>query len=158
MTDVHSPAIRSKNMRAIRSADTKPELVVRKGLHAEGFRYRLGGAGLFGRPDVVLPKYKAVIFVHGCFWHGHDCNYFNLPKTRREFWEKKIHGNRERDAKVVATLAARGWRVAIVWECAIKKRAGDSRYATLNNLISWLKTGTAARFETAPMDLKDVLG
>jgi DNA mismatch endonuclease (patch repair protein) len=158
MTDVHSPEVRSKNMRAIRSADTKPELIVRKGLHAEGLRYRLGGVGLCGRPDLVLPKYKAVIFVHGCFWHGHDCNYFKPPNTRREFWEKKIHGNRERDAKVVATLAASGWRIAVVWECAIKTAAGNSRNTTLNNLISWIKTGNAATFETAAMDFNDVLG
>ena len=157
MTDVHSPEIRSKNMRSIRSADTKPELIVRKGLHAAGLRYRLGGAGLLGRPDLVLPKYKTVIFVHGCFWHGHDCSYFKLPNTRKDFWEKKICGNRERDAQVVTTLSATGWRVAIVWECAIKKAMDNSRTTAFNNLISWIKTGTGATIEIAAMNPKNAV-
>jgi len=158
MTDVHSPEARSKNMQAIRSADTKPELIVRKRLHAEGLRYRLGGAGLCGRPDLVLPRYKAVIFIHGCFWHGHYCSYFKLPNTRRDFWEKKIHGNRDRDAKVVAMLEALGWRVAVVWECAIKKAARVSSNTTFSSLISWLKTGITAAFETPTVDFRGVMG
>jgi len=158
MTDVHSPEVRSKNMRAIRSSDTKPELIVRRRLHTEGLRYRLGGVGLCGRPDLVLPKYKAVIFIHGCFWHGHICNKFKLPNTRRDFWEKKIHGNRDRDAKVVARLEELGWRVAVVWECAIKKAACDSGNTTCSSLISWLKTGIATTFETPTVDFRGVLG
>lgn len=157
MTDVHSPEIRSKNMPAIRSADTKPELIVRKGLHATGLRYRLGGAGLLGRPDLVLPKCKTVIFVHGCFWHGHDCSFFKLPNTRKDFWEKMICGNRERDAQVVTTLSATGWRVAIFWECAIKKAMDNSRTTVFDNHISWIKTGTRATIEIVEMNPKNAV-
>ena len=157
MTDVHSHEIRSKNMRAIRSADTKPELIIRKELHAAGLRYLLGGAGLLGRPDLVLPKYKSVVFVHGCFWHGHDCSYFKLPNTRNDFWEKKIYGNRERDAQVVTTLSATRWRVAIVWECAIKKAIDNSRTTAFYNLISWIKPGTRATIEIAAMNHKNAV-
>ena len=138
MTDVHSPEIRSKNMRAIRSADTKPELIIRKGLHAAGLRYRLGGAGLLGRPDIVLPKYKTVVFVHGCFWHGHDCSLFKLPATRTEFWESKISRNREKDAKATDTLLAAGWKVATIWECAIRKK--DKAENLSEALIRWIRS------------------
>lgn len=120
MTDVHTPEARTRNMRAIRSKNTKPELMVRKALHARGFRYRLDGACLPGRPDIVLPKYKTVIFVHGCFWHGHQCKYFKRPKTRTEFWSEKIRTNKERDQRSVVELLSLGWHVIIVWECALK--------------------------------------
>lgn len=126
MTDVHSPAIRSKNMRAIRSADTKPELLIRKGLHAAGLRYRLGGAGLPGRPDLVLPKHKTVIFVHGCFWHGHDCKFFKVPQTRREFWLQKIDANKTRDKSSIARLLELGWNVIVLWECLTRQAGKDS--------------------------------
>jgi DNA mismatch endonuclease (patch repair protein) len=120
MTDVHTPEVRSKNMRAIRSGNTKPELLVRKALHAAGYRFRLHSAGLPGKPDIVLPKYRTVIFVHGCFWHGHDCKYFKLPKTRPEFWSAKIEANRARDARNIAELQQSGWRIILIWECAIR--------------------------------------
>lgn len=107
-------------MRAIRSKNTKPELLVRKGLHAAGFRFRLHGAGLPGKPDIVLPKYRSVIFVHGCFWHGHGCKYFKLPKTRPDFWLAKIEANRARDARDIEKLNQLGWRVILIWECATK--------------------------------------
>ncbi|MFY9136702.1 very short patch repair endonuclease [Zwartia sp.] len=123
MTDVHSPAIRSKNMRAIRSRNTKPELVVRRELHSAGFRYRLNSPKLPGRPDLVLAKYRAVIFVHGCFWHGHDCKFFRLPSTRTDFWSSKIEGNRLRDAANIQKLNDLGWNVVVVWECLIKAPA-----------------------------------
>jgi DNA mismatch endonuclease (patch repair protein) len=152
MTDVHSPAVRSKNMRAIRSANTKPEMLVRKGLHAAGLRFRLGGAGLLGRPDLVLPKFNAVVFVHGCFWHGHGCNDFKLPISRRDFWEKKIYGNRERDNRVVAGLTAGGWRVGIVWGCAIKQRNVNSKFSSLENIVSWIRTGKEAIYEVTAID------
>lgn len=121
MTDVHSPGIRSKNMRAIRAADTKPELLIRKGLHAAGLRYRLGGNGLPGRPDIVLPKYKTVIFVHGCFWHGHDCKFFKVPQTRSDFWVQKIDANKARDQSSTSKLLELGWNVIIIWECITRK-------------------------------------
>lgn len=120
MTDVHSPEVRSKNMRAIRSANTKPEIFVRKALHASGLRYRLGGAGLPGKPDIVLPRYRTVIFINGCFWHGHNCRYFKLPMTRTDFWQLKIQKNRQRDALAIEHLRGADWSVIVVWECALK--------------------------------------
>lgn len=120
MVDVHTPEIRSKNMRAIHSADTKPELLIRKALHAAGFRFRLHKAELPGKPDVVLAKYRTVIFVHGCFWHGHDCKYFKLPKSHPDFWAAKIEANRARDQVVLAKLNQLGWHVIVVWECATR--------------------------------------
>jgi len=120
MVDVHTPEARSRNMRAIRNKDTKPELLIRKALHARGFRFRLGGAGLAGRPDIVLPKYKTAIFIHGCFWHGHDCKYFKLPGTRTEFWADKIRSNQVRDQRSVSALLEQGWSVLIVWECSLR--------------------------------------
>lgn len=120
MVDVHTPEARSRNMRAIRNKDTKPELLIRKALHARGYRYRLGGSGLPGHPDIVLPKYKTVIFINGCFWHGHDCKYFKLPATRTEFWADKIKSNQERDQRSVSRLLELGWTVLTVWECSLK--------------------------------------
>lgn len=110
-------------MRGIRSSNTQPELQVRKALHARGFRYRLNSKELPGRPDIVLPKWKAVIFVHGCFWHAHQgCRYFRIPATRTEFWEQKLTANVARDARQIEQLRAAGWRVLVVWECALKNK------------------------------------
>lgn len=120
MVDVHTPEARSRNMRAIRNKDTKPELLIRKALHTRGFRYRLGGAGLPGHPDIVLPKYRTAIFIHGCFWHGHNCKYFKLPATRTEFWAGKIRSNQERDQRSTSLLVEQGWSVLTVWECSLK--------------------------------------
>lgn len=120
MVDVHSPDVRSKNMRAIRSKDTKPEILVRKALFAAGFRYRLHKAGLPGKPDIVFQKYRTVIFIHGCFWHGHDCKYFKLPKTRQDFWSVKIRQNQDRDLVNIAQLNKLGWHVILVWECTTR--------------------------------------
>ncbi|MBA4709693.1 very short patch repair endonuclease [Aquitalea aquatica] len=122
--DVLTPAQRRLNMSRIRARDTKPELVLRRGLHAAGLRFRLCVPELPGKPDLVFPRYRAVILVHGCFWHGHDCPLFRLPATRTDFWNTKIRGNRERDDKVVVALLHSGWRVLIVWECCFK---GPSR-------------------------------
>ncbi len=120
MTDVHSPEVRAKNMRAIRSKNSKPELQIRRGLHASGIRFRLHDKKLPGSPDLVLRKYKTVIFVHGCFWHGHDCKYFKLPMTRTEFWQLKIQANRQRDSVAIKQLGTDGWNVIVVWECALR--------------------------------------
>lgn len=120
MVDVHTPEARSRNMRAIRNKDTKPELLIRKALHARGYRYRLGGSGLPGHPDIVLPRYKTVIFINGCFWHGHDCKYFKLPATRTEFWAGKIKSNQVRDQRSASRLLELGWTVLTVWECSLK--------------------------------------
>lgn len=120
MADVHTPEQRQRNMSRIRGRDTKPEMIVRRGLHARGLRYRLQDRSLPGRPDLVFPKYRAVIFVHGCFWHGHNCPMFHLPATRPDFWQTKISGNQSRDAKALQDLLASGWRVLTVWECCLK--------------------------------------
>ena len=122
-TDVHSPERRSYNMSRIRGRDTKPEVLIRHGLHARGYRFRLQDKRLPGRPDIVLPKWHSVILVHGCFWHGHDCPMFHLPATRPDFWRKKIDANRARDELTAGALAAAGWRRLTVWECALRGRA-----------------------------------
>ena len=121
MADVHNVATRSYNMSRIRGKNTKPEMLVRKYLFAHGFRYRLHSKNLPGKPDIVLPKYKTVIFVHGCFWHGHkDCKYFVVPKTRTDWWLNKINGNKANDAKKEQALEQAGWKVLVVWECQLK--------------------------------------
>lgn len=121
MTDVHSPLVRSKNMRAIKSANTKPELIVRRYLHASGLRFRLHRNDLPGKPDIVLPKYRAVVFVHGCFWHRHpDCKFAVMPLTRRDFWEEKLDKNVKRDKKHIIELVSMGWKVFVIWECEVK--------------------------------------
>jgi DNA mismatch endonuclease, patch repair protein len=120
MTDVHTKAIRSFNMSRIRSKNTKPEVIVRKALFANGFRFRLHVDTLPGKPDIVLPKYKTVVFVNGCFWHGHEeCKYFVVPKTRTEWWLNKINRNKELDRKNETELVANGWKVIIVFECEL---------------------------------------
>lgn len=118
--DPLTPDQRRLNMSRIRGRDTKPELLLRRSLHAAGLRYRVHGQGLPGRPDLVFPGRRAVIFVHGCFWHGHDCPAFRLPATRPDFWRGKIEGNQARDARTHAALLAAGWRVLTVWECALR--------------------------------------
>ena len=119
-TDVLTPEQRRLVMSRIRGKDTKPEMFMRYGLHGRGLRYRLHRAGIPGKPDMVFPKYRAVVFVHGCFWHGHGCSLFKWPKTRASFWETKINRNMERDRKALAALKADGWRAIVVWECALR--------------------------------------
>ena len=121
-SDLLTPEQRRLVMSRIRGKNTKPEMVIRHGLHGRGLRYRLHRAGLPGKPDMVFPKYRAAVFVHGCFWHGHECSLFKWPKTRAEFWTKKISRNRERDQDTLAALNAEGWLVLVVWECALKGR------------------------------------
>ena len=114
---------RSRNMSAIKSKNTKPEIAVRKVLHSMGYRFRLHGKDLPGSPDIVLPKYKTVIFVHGCFWHRHEnCKYASTPKTREEFWESKFKENVIRDKSNQKKLSTIGWKIIIVWECEIKDK------------------------------------
>lgn len=126
-------------MSGIRGKNTKPELMVRKALHARGFRYRLH-CDLPGKPDICLPKHRAVIFVHGCFWHGHDCHLFKWPKTRPDFWEAKIKRNRTVDASARAQLLAEGWRVMQIWECALKGRAAPPLAEVMLKVVSWLRS------------------
>lgn len=125
-------------MSGIRGKNTKPELMIRKALHARGFRYRLH-CDLPGKPDICLPKHRAVIFVHGCFWHGHGCHLFKWPKTREEFWRAKIERNREVDARSMEALAKAGWRVATVWECALKGREATRSFDEVTDLLAhWI--------------------
>lgn len=122
MVDVHTKAQRSYNMSMIRNKDTRPEMVVRSCIHRMGYRYRLHDKKLPGKPDLVLPKYKKIIFVHGCFWHMHNCRYGRVkPKTNAGFWDKKRTGNRERDKVNIKKLKKDGWSVLVIWECQIKK-------------------------------------
>lgn len=122
MADTHTKEIRSKNMSHIRSTNSKPEEVVRKYLFSQGFRYRKNDKGLPGKPDIVLPKYKTVIFVNGCFWHKHDCPRFVWPASNQEYWIPKILRNVERDKENYTALENKGWRVLVVWECELKKK------------------------------------
>ncbi len=138
MVDVLTPNQRRLNMSRVRSKDTKPEMVVRKGLHARGLRFRLHRRDLPGRPDLVFPGRKAVVFVHGCFWHGHNCPMFKLPATNREFWACKIERNRVNDSMAVESLLGLGWRVMIVWECALRGRGRLSTEEAINAVVRWL--------------------
>jgi DNA mismatch endonuclease (patch repair protein) len=136
MADVHSKEIRSYNMSRIKGKNTKPEMLVRKFLHANGFRYKLHDKSLPGKPDIVLPKYKTVIFVHGCFWHGHsNCKYYVVPKTSTEWWLNKINGNIANDAKAIKALKKDGWKMITIWECNLKSAKVEK---TLNALLKKL--------------------
>jgi DNA mismatch endonuclease (patch repair protein) len=133
MADVHEPEVRSYNMSQIKSKDTKPEILVRKFLHTNGFRFRIHDKKLPGKPDIVLKKYKTVIFIHGCFWHGHEgCKYFVIPKTRTEWWLNKIAINKKNDSRNVNSLILDDWEVIVIWECELKKNKRDK---TLKQLI-----------------------
>ena len=141
MADNHSKEVRSKNMSHIRSKNTKPEEAVRKFLFAQGFRYRKNVKSLPGCPDIVLPKYKTVIFVNGCFWHKHDCPRFVWPSSNTDYWIPKIKRNVERDAENERTLKDMGWRVLIVWECTLKKNVFDE---TMKQLVREIREGLSA--------------
>lgn len=133
MADVHNPATRSYNMSQIKGKDTRPEMIVRKYLHARGLRYSLHNRKLPGKPDLVFRKYKTVIFVNGCFWHGHKgCKYFVLPKTRTEWWSDKIEQTKKRDQIAVDELSNLGWNIIVVWECELKS---DTKEMTLDTIF-----------------------
>lgn len=144
LPDIVDPETRSRMMSGIRARDTKPELMVRRGLHARGFRYRLHSRGVPGKPDFVLRRYRAAVFVHGCFWHGHDCPLFRLPGTRREFWRAKIERNRQRDREVDAALEAAGWRRLTVWECALRGRTRLDFAELIERTAVWLRGSSPA--------------
>lgn len=131
MADNHSKEVRSRNMSRIRSTDNKPEEIVRKFLFSQGFRYRKNDKKLPGKPDIVLPKYRTVVFVNGCFWHKHDCPRFVWPSSNQDYWRPKILGNMERDKKNVEQLRSQGWNVIVVWECELKKAVRDERLYAL---------------------------
>ena len=144
MGDIVDRHTRSRMMASVRSKDTSPEMSIRRALHARGFRYRTNVKDLPGKPDIVLPKYRAAIFVHGCFWHAHDCALFRLPSTRRDFWLKKLRRNRERDEDVGKLLAEAGWRILTVWECAIRGPEKLAFEAVIDKIASWLEKGRAS--------------
>lgn len=141
MADIVPAEVRSRMMAGIRSTDTRPELLLRKGLHTRGFRFRLHDRDLPGTPDIVFPRYRAVIFAHGCYWHGHDCHLFRLPATRTEFWLAKISRNQTVDARSGAALKQAGWRQAVVWECALKGRTRLPLDDVLSTCAGWLTSG-----------------
>lgn len=132
MTDIHSKEMRSLNMSRIKGKDTKPEMLIRQFIFSKGIRYRLHVKRLPGKPDMVFPKYKKIIFIHGCFWHGHEnCKYFVVPKTRTEWWLNKIRRNRERDLENVSALKKQGWKVIIIWECELKSNNREQKLKSL---------------------------
>lgn len=136
MADVHDKATRSYNMSQIKGKNTKPEMLVRKYLHAQGFRYRLHVKDLPGKPDIVLPKYKTVIFIHGCFWHGHEgCKYYVVPKTRTDWWLNKINTNVNNDLKAIAALEKEGWHIITLWECDLKPNTIEKTLLSLLQLL-----------------------
>lgn len=140
--DVLTPEQRLRNMQSIRSKNTRPEVRLRSALFARGLRYRLHQSDLPGRPDLCFPKYRAVVFVHGCFWHGHDCPLFVTPVTNREFWMKKIETNRLRDESCRRKLHEKGWRVLVVWECLIRGKDRLLIDCAADLVQRWLKSGT----------------
>lgn len=142
VTDIVDSATRSRMMSGIRSENTKPEMLLRRALHKNGFRYRLHDSRIPGRPDLVFPKYHAVLFVHGCFWHGHNCPLFRMPETRNEFWKDKIRKNRERDTVVRKRLEDIGWRLGIVWECSLKGKKRIGTEEIVKRILAWLGSDT----------------
>lgn len=146
MLDIVDSETRSRMMSGIRGKDTKPELLIRRALHAKGFRYRLHAKDIPGKPDMVFPRFRSVVFVHGCFWHGHDCPLFRLPATRTEFWGEKIECNKKRDNEVSVMLTESGWRQLVVWECAIKGRGKLPLETIISQISSWIH-GSVDRFE-----------
>jgi len=141
LVDVVDAVTRSRMMSGIKGKNTKPEVSIRRALHARGFRYRTHVNNLPGKPDLVLPKYKAVVFVHGCFWHGHTCRYFKIPRTRPDFWMEKIEKNRTRDRFQEIALLSDGWRVLIVWECVIRSMDKKKSMVLIDQIAEWLING-----------------
>lgn len=139
MTDTVDTKTRSKIMSSVKSKDTQIELIVRKALFAKGFRYKINDKTLPGKPDIALPKYKAVIFINGCFWHGHNCKRGKLPETNTDFWSQKINSNIVRDKQNIKQLKNLGWRVAVVWECSLRGKTSMGLQTVAGKLESWLK-------------------
>jgi DNA mismatch endonuclease (patch repair protein) len=141
MADITDAATRSRMMSGIRGRDTQPELVVRRTLHATGLRFRLHYKGLPGKPDLVFPRHKAVVLVHGCFWHQHGCANSKLPKSRPEFWLPKLQSNVERDERTNLAIREAGWRVATIWECTVRRAAKNQDATVFLQLADWIRQG-----------------
>ncbi len=139
MTDIVGKNKRSQMMSGIRGKDTRPELIVRRELHRLGFRYRLHSSLLPGKPDIVFPRYKAVILINGCFWHQHDCHLFRWPATRKEFWRKKITGNKARDQRNMKAYQRLGWKALVIWECALKGKRRRPIEEVIRTVTNWLQ-------------------
>lgn len=142
MPDIVPPEVRSRMMSGIRSKDTRHEVALRKMLHAAGFRYRLHRRDMLGTPDITLPRHGATVFVHGCFWHGHECHLFKWPSTNRARWTEKILSNRHRDEETKRRLLEGGWRVCMVWECATRGRYRRSVEEVAECVIKWIQSST----------------
>ncbi|MGC8494945.1 MAG: very short patch repair endonuclease [Syntrophobacteraceae bacterium] len=154
MTDIFSPAQRSIVMSRVRSRDTKPEWILRSGLHRLGFRYRLGNRHLPGKPDLLFPKYRAAVFVHGCYWHRHPgCKDATTPKSNTDFWIRKFAENIERDRRTEEKLAAAGWRVMVVWECELMKET----LPTIRRVSEWLNQEITAAADKCVIDRAQLL-
>jgi DNA mismatch endonuclease, patch repair protein len=151
MADIVDSLTRSRMMSGIRGKDTQPEVMVRRALHARGLRFGIKQTRLPGRPDIVLPRWKVAIFVHGCFWHWHGCQLSKMPTSNRAFWKKKLAGNQDRDSRAQITLISMGWRVAMIWECSLRGQAARARFdAVMDELAQWIRDlPTVATFETA---------
>ena len=145
MSDVVDKVTRSRMMSGIKGKDTKPELQIRHALHKRGVRYRLHVKGIPGKPDLVFPKYKALLQVHGCFWHKHECHMFKWPKSRTEFWKEKINANAVRDRQIDLRLAELDWRVLTVWECALRGKTRRAHDDLMNEIEAWLRLGEPSR-------------
>ncbi|APY14768.1 DNA mismatch endonuclease Vsr [Brucella sp. 10RB9214] len=139
MADRFSKEMRSKIMARITSKNTQPELAIRKGLHRMGFRYRLHSGRFRGRPDILLPKYKAAIFVHGCYWHGHDCGEVKPASSNKDYWSEKINRNKERDKDNQKAILAAGWRFLVIWECSIRRKGDSVLDQVIMQIAAWLE-------------------
>jgi len=159
LADTFNPEKRSQIMSRIRDRDTKPELLIRKGLHAKGFRYRLHDRKLPGKPDLVFPRYKSIIFVNGCFWHGHSCHLFRWPASRVEYWKPKITRTIERDKANFRSLEAKGWHILIIWECAFRGRTRLPVENVIEMISKWLLSEAdhleIKGYEEVPTDILD---
>ena len=149
VADILTPEQRRLVMSRIRSKDTKPEMLLRRGLHGRGLRYRLHGADIPGKPDMVFPKLRTVVFVHGCFWHGHGCSLFKWPKTRATFWKTKINRNMERDREVRVALKTAEWRAIVVWECALRGKYRRALPDVLSDAEAFIRHGRESTTEIA---------
>lgn len=154
MADIVSPATRSRMMAGIKGKDTRPERMLRSALHGRGLRYRIHYKGLPGRPDMVFPRYRAAVLIHGCFWHGHACHLFKWPATRPEFWRHKIESNKARDLRNLLLYRELGWRILTVWECALKGREKLGVQQVAELATQWLDSDNAEAVITGARGLQ----
>lgn len=152
MPDIVDATTRSRMMAGIRAKNTRPELAIRRALHRKGFRYRLHSPHVPGKPDIIFPAYRAAIFVHGCFWHGHSCRFFKLPQTRQEFWREKIERNRMRDAYVGQQVTIAGWRRLTIWECALRGQGKNAAERLATRVEKWLRSRSKILEIRGPLD------